>query len=111
MNYAVTTLGKEAALIVVVLRTTVLYLRDRTKVVLAGQLVGEWAECLPNAVARCCSGAAEVEIDLDGITCVDHAGERALLSLWQAHRCFICTSPFARTLCEHLGIPVEEGSR
>ena len=38
----------------------------------------------------------EVEIDLDGITCADHAGEQALLSLWQAHRRFVCTSPFAR---------------
>ena len=94
----------------VVLRTTVLYLRDRTKVVLNGQLTGEWADCLPNAVAGCCP-AGEVEIDLDGITCADRAGEQALLALWKAHRCFICTSPFARTLCEHLGIPVEEGSR
>ncbi|MGA2984653.1 MAG: hypothetical protein ABSG32_12625 [Terriglobia bacterium] len=103
--------GKEAALIPVVLRTTILYLRDRTKVILNGQLVGEWAECLPQAVAQCCSTRNTVEIDLDGITCADGAGEEALLSLWRAHRLFICASPYARTLCEHLGIPVEGDSR
>ena len=93
------------------LRTTILFLRDRTKVVLKGQLVAEWAECLPKAVAQCCSTRDTVEIDLDGITCADRAGEQALLALWQAHRRLVCTSPFARTLCEHLGIPVQGGSR
>jgi ABC-type transporter Mla MlaB component len=111
MDYAPTALGKESALILGVLRTTILYLRDRTKVVLRGQLVAEWAECLPRAIGQCCPAPGTVEIDLDGITCVDRAGEQALLSLWQAHRLFLCTSPFARTLCEHLGIPVEGGSR
>ena len=48
-----------------------------------------------------------VEIDLDGITCVDRAGEKALLSLWQAHGRFLCTFPFPRALCERLGISVE----
>ena len=110
-DYGPTTPGREAALTLVVLRTTILYLRDRTKVVLSGQLVAEWAECLPKAVAQCCSTQDPVEIDLDGITCADRAGEHALLSLWQAHRRFLCTSPFARTLCEHLGIPVEADSR
>ena len=110
-DYAPTTLGKEAALILVVLRTTILYLRDRTKVVLKGQLVAEWAECLPKALAQCCSTEDPIEIDLDGITCADRAGEQALLSLWRAHRRFLCTSPFARTLCEHLGIPIERDSR
>ena len=95
----------------VVLRTTVLYLRDRTRVVLKGQLAGEWADCLPKAIAQCCPLADGVEIDLDGITCADLVGERALLSLWQAHRRFVCTSLFARTLCGRLGIPVEGGSR
>ena len=94
----------------VVLRTTVLYLRDRTKVVLKGQLVGEWADSLPQAIDQCCP-AAGVEIDLDGITCVDRAGEQALLTLWQAHRLFVCTSLFGRALCAGLGIPVEEGGR
>jgi hypothetical protein len=42
---------------------------------------------------------------------VDRAGEEALLSLWRAHRRFLCASPFARALCEHLGISVEGGSR
>ena len=93
------------------LRTTVLYFRDRTKVVLNGQLVAEWAECLPKAVARCCSTQDAVEIDLDGITCADRAGEQALLALWRAHGRFRCTSPFARALCEGLGIPVEGDSR
>ena len=109
-DYAPTTLGKEAALILGVLRTTILYLRDRTKVVLKGQLVAEWAECLPKAVAHCCSTRDAVEIDLDGITCVDRAGEQALLSLSRAHGRFRCTFPFARALCEHLGIPVEGDS-
>lgn len=110
MYYALSTLGQQAAPIVVVLRTTVLYLRDRTKVVLRGQLVGEWANYLPKAIADCCP-AGEVEIDLDGITCADRSGERALLSLWQAHRHFVCTSLFARALCEGLGIPVEGSAR
>jgi len=35
------------------------------------------------------------------------AGEQALLALWQAHRRLVCSSPFARTLCERLGIPAE----
>ena len=103
--------GTGDALIMTVLRATILYLRDRTKVVLSGQLVAEWAECLPKAIAQCCSTRDAVEIDLDGITCADRVGERALLSLWRAHLRFLCTSPFARTLCEHLGIPVEGGSR
>ena len=93
------------------LRTTVLYLRDRTKVVLKGQLVAEWAESLPNAIAQCCPTRDAVEIDLDGITCVDRAGENALLCLWQAHRLFRCTSLFARAICERLGIPVEGENR
>ena len=92
------------------LRTTVLYLRDRVKVVLNGQLVGEWADCLPKAVAQCCP-SGEVEVDLDGITCADHAGEQALLALSQARRRSVCTSLFARALCEGLGIPVEGDSR
>ncbi len=91
----------------IVLRTSILYLRDRTKVVLSGQLIAEWAEYLPKAVAQCCSAGATGEIDLDGITCADHSGEQALLTLWRAHRHFLCKSPFARTLCEHLGIPIE----
>ncbi|MGO8736331.1 MAG: hypothetical protein ACLQVM_26460 [Terriglobia bacterium] len=92
------------------LRTTVLYLRDRVRVVLNGQLVGEWAECLPKAIAECCP-TGEVEIDLDGITCADYAGEQSLLALWQAHRRLVCTSVFARALCESMGIPVERGTR
>jgi hypothetical protein len=92
------------------LRTTVLFLRDRTKIVLKGQLIGEWADCLPKAIDQCCP-AGDVEIDLDGITCADRAGERALLALWQAHRHFVGTSLFARALCSGLGIPVEECDR
>ena len=91
----------------VVLRTTVLFLRDRTKVVLKGPLVGEWAASLPKAIADCCP-VGDVEIDLDGITCADRAGERALQVLWEAHRRFVGTSLFARALCAGLGIPVEE---
>jgi hypothetical protein len=72
--------------------------------------VGEWADCLPKTIAQCCP-AAEVEIDLDGITCADHAGEQALLALWQAHRHFVCTSLFAHALCAGLGIPVEGSPR
>jgi len=98
-------------LVLVVLRTTVLYLRDQTRVVLNGQLVGEWADCLPDAIAQCCSPTDPVEINLDGITCADHLGEQALLALWQAHRRFVCTSLFGRALCEGLGIPVEGVSR
>ena len=94
-----------------VLRTTVLYLRDQTKVVLNGQLVGEWADSLPGAIAQCCSPTDSVEIDLDGVTCADPAGEKALLALWQAHRRFVCTSLFGRALCAGLGIPLEEGGR
>jgi hypothetical protein len=109
-DYAPTTLGKEAALILGVLRTTILYLRDRTKIVLSGQLVAEWAECLPKAIAQCCSPRDPLEIHLDGVTCVDRAGEEALLSLSRAQGCFRCTSPFVRALCEHLGIPVEGDS-
>jgi hypothetical protein len=52
-----------------------------------------------------------MEIDLDSITRVDRIGEQALLALWQARRRFICTSIFARALCEGLGIPIEEGAR
>ncbi len=94
----------------IVLRTTVLYLRDRVRVVLKGQLAGEWAESLPRALAQCCP-AGVVEIDLDGITCADQTGEQALLALWRDHRRFVCTSLFARALCEGLGIPVEESAR
>ena len=92
------------------LRTTVLFFRDRTKVVLKGPLVGEWAASLPKAIADCCP-VGEVEIDLDGVTCADHAGERALLTLWQSHRHFVGTSLFARALCAGLEIPVEECGR
>ena len=111
MDCLPTTLGTEPAIIVVVLRTTVLFLRDRTKVVLSGQLVAESAESLPMAVAQCCSIRETVEIDLDGITCADGAGEQALRFLWQAHYCFRCTSPFAQSLCVRLGIPVEGDCR
>jgi hypothetical protein len=93
-----------------VLRTTVLYFRDRAKVVLNGHLVGEWADCLPKAIDQCCPGG-EVEIHLDGITCADRNGEQALLDLSKAHRRFVCASPFARALCAGLGIPVEVGER
>jgi hypothetical protein len=103
--------GAEVALILIMLRTTILYLRDRVKVVLSGQLVGEWADCLPNTVPQCCSTQDDVEIDLDGITCVDHAGEEALLTLSRSRGRFLCTSPFARTLCGRLGIPVEGENR
>jgi hypothetical protein len=48
---------------------------------------------------------------LDGITCADRTGEQALLTLWQAHRRFVCSSLFGRALCAGLGIPVEEGGR
>ena len=92
------------------LRTTLLYLQDQTKLVLSGQLVGEGAKCLSRAIVHCRSTPDTVLIDLDAITCVDRAGEEALLSLWRAHRRFLCTSPFARTLCERLGIPVEGDS-
>jgi len=91
-----------------VLRTTILYLRDRVRVVLKGQLVGEWAECLPSALAQCCPGP-NVEIDLDGITCADHTGEQALLALWRANRRFVGTSILALALCESLGIAVDRG--
>jgi MFS transporter, DHA2 family, multidrug resistance protein len=103
------TLGKEGATTLGVLRTMVLYQRDRTKVVLQGQLIGEWADYLPEAIGRCCSARDAVEIDLDGVTCADRAGEQALLSLWRAHRHLVCTSPFAQALCQSLGIPVEGG--
>ena len=93
------------------LRTTILYLHDRVKVVPSGQLVGEWAECLPKAVPQCCSTQDPIEIDLDGITCVDRSGEEALLSLWEAHGRFHCTSSFARSLCDRLGIPFEADGR
>jgi hypothetical protein len=88
------------------LQTTILYLHDRIKVVPSGQLVGEWAECLPKAVPQAGHGGDPVEIDLDGITCVDRAGEEALLALWEAHGHFYCTSPFARALCTRLGIHI-----
>jgi hypothetical protein len=93
------------------LQTTILYLRDRIKVIPSGQLVGEWAECLPKAVPQLGSMHEPVEIDLDGITCVDRDGEEALLTLWRAHSHFLCTSAFARTVCDRLGIPIERGSR
>jgi hypothetical protein len=96
---------------VVVLRTTILYLRDRIRIVLKGQLVGEWAESLPEVIAQCCSPTDAVEIDLDGITYADHVGEQVLLTFWKAHRRFVCNSIFARALCERLGIPVEEDGR
>ena len=89
------------------LRTTILYQRDQTKLVLSGELVGEGAKCLSRAIAQCCSTPDTVVIGLDGITCVDRDGEEALLSLWRAHRRFICTSSYALALCERLGIPVE----
>ena len=41
-----------------------------------------------------CQG--DVEIDLDGITCADRAGEQALLSLWQSASAFRLHLPFAR---------------
>jgi ABC-type transporter Mla MlaB component len=104
-------LGIEAAPSTVVLRVTILYLRDRTKVVLSGQLVGQWAECLPKAIPNAQSPQADVEFDLDGITCVDRAGEEALLALLQAHGHFVCKSPFAQNLCVRLGIPVEGSAR
>jgi ABC-type transporter Mla MlaB component len=84
----------------------ILFLEDRPKIVLKGALVGDWADSLPRTIAQCGS-AGEVEIDLDGITCVDHAGVQALLTLWRPHRHFVCSSTFPRTLCENLGIPVE----
>jgi ABC-type transporter Mla MlaB component len=93
------------------LRTTILYQRDQTKLVLSGELVGEGAKCLSRAIAQCCSTPDTVVIGLDGITCVDRDGEEALLSLRRAHRRFTCTSPFARTLCERLGITVEGDSQ
>ena len=93
------------------LRTSILYLRDRTRIVLSGQLVGEGAKCLSRAIAQYFSTQDTVEIDLDGITCVDRAGEEALVSLFQAYGRFLGTSPFARALCERLGIPVEGDSR
>jgi hypothetical protein len=92
------------------LRTTIIYLRDRTRIVLSGQLVGEGAKCLSRSITQCYPTPETVEIDLDGITCVDRGGEEALLSLQIAHGHFLCTSPFARTLCERLGIPVEGNS-
>ena len=95
----------------VMLRTTILYLPDRTKIVLSGELVGEGAKCLSRAIAQCYPTPDTVVIDLDGITCVDRAGEEALLSLWLARRRFLCTSPFARALCERLEIPVEGDSQ
>jgi ABC-type transporter Mla MlaB component len=104
-------LGHQAALAVVMLRTSILYLRDRVRVVLSGQLVGEGARCLSRAIVQCFSTQDTVEIDLDGITCVDRAGEEALLSLLQAHGRFLGTSPFARALCERLGIPIEGDCR
>lgn len=45
-DYARVALGKKAAFMVVVLRTTILHLRDRTKVVLRRQLFGERAASL-----------------------------------------------------------------
>lgn len=101
----------EAALFVLMLRTTILYPRNRTRVVLSGELVGEGAKCLARAIIQHFSTQDTVEIDLDGITCVDSTGEEALLSLQQAHGQFLCESPFARTLCERLGIPVEACNR
>ena len=92
----------------VVLRITVVYLRDRTKIALNGELVGECADRLPKTVDQCCP-SADVEIDLDGITCADRAGEQALLALWRAHRRFVCTSLFPHALCQGLGIPLEGG--
>ena len=92
------------------LRTTVFHLRDRLIVVLKGELVGEWADCVPQTIDQFCYEGA-VEIDLDGVTCVDHNGEQALLSLRQAHPRFVCASLFARSLCERLGIRVEIGAR
>lgn len=89
------------------LRATIVHLRDQIKIVLTGQLVSEWAECLPTIVAQYGSVEDTVQIDLDGITAADHAGEEALLALSRAHRGFLCTSAFARGLCERLGIPVE----
>jgi hypothetical protein len=88
------------------LRTTILYLHDRVKVIPSGQLVGEWAECLPKAVPNGGAIHDPVEIDLDGITCVDRAGEEALLALSEANGHFFCTSTFARALCDRLGIHV-----
>ena len=93
------------------LRTTILYLRKGTKIVLSGELIGEGAKCLARAITQCSSTPNTVVIDLDGITCVDRAGEEALLSLWQTRRRFLCTSPFARTLCQRLAIPIEGDSR
>jgi len=71
--------------------------------------------CLPegkkNPLTHLVGTGNTIEIDLDGITCADHTGEQALLALWRDHRRFVCTSVFARALCEGLGIPVEEGAR
>lgn len=94
-----------------VLRITVLFLHDRTKIVLSGQLVAQWAEYLPKAITQCCPPGETIDIDLDGITCADLAGEQALLSLQQDYRHFQGTSPFAQSLCDHLGIPIEGNGR
>jgi len=110
MTYAAASTGTSRAFTWVVLRTTVLYSRDLVRVVLKGELVGEWADCVPQSITLFCS-QGEIEIDLDGITCVDHSGEQVLLALQQVHRRFLGTSLFARTLCERLGIPVEMGAR
>ena len=107
VGYVLEKLGKETAFAVVMLRTTMLFLRDRTKAFLKGPLVGEWAAGLPKAISDCCP-VGEVEIDLDGITCADRAGERALQVLWEAHRRFVAHSVFGHALCLGLGIPVEE---
>jgi hypothetical protein len=93
-----------------VLRITVLFLHDRTKVVLTGQLVAGWAEYLPKAITQCCPPGETVDIDLDGITCADLAGEQALLSLQQDHRHFLGTSPLPKASVDHLGIPIEGNS-
>ena len=66
---------------------------------------------MPAIVAQCGSIEDSVQIDLDGVTGADRSGEEALMALSRAHRGFLCTSDFARNLCERLGIPVEGGRR
>jgi len=97
VTYAGGLIGTQRARTVVVLGITVLNSGDRTEVVLNGGLIGDWGDFMPQSITESCS-EGEMEIDLDGITCVDHKGEQTPFALRQGYRRSICASLFATSV-------------
>ncbi len=83
------------------------FLDDRTKVALEGELAGPWAQSLVPTLSHVCPPGIPIEIDLDRLTAADQKGEE-VLALLHTKKCkFRSSSPFGRALCRYLGIPCE----